>query len=103
MSISAVEYSSATAHRVTVDDTAICVELTDGRTITAPIAWYPRLSYATPQERQNWRFIGEGRGIHWPELDEDISVENLLLGKRSGESQPSFTRWLSQRAGNSPG
>ncbi len=83
---------------VRVTDDALVVDLSDGRTISVPLVWYPRLLHSTPQERQNWRLIGKGEGIHWPDLDEDISVENLLLGKPSGESQLSFKRWLEQRA-----
>jgi hypothetical protein len=63
-----------------------------------PLAWYPRLLHGTPEERGHWRLIGKGHGIHWPELDEDVSVENLLAGKASGESPASFKRWLEQRA-----
>jgi hypothetical protein len=75
----------------------LSVELTDGRTISVPIAWYPRLSHATQEERGDWRVIGNGVGIHWPRLDEDISVENLLAGQPSGESQASLKRWLETR------
>ena len=85
------------AARVEVNDDAICVELTDGRTISVPVSWYPRLSHGTTGERNNWRLIGSGRGIHWTDLDEDVSVENLLVGKPSAESQASFKRWLVQR------
>ncbi|MEI6651951.1 MAG: DUF2442 domain-containing protein [Chlorobiaceae bacterium] len=72
--------------------------MSDGRSIMVPLAWYPRLMHATESERKNWRLIGNGYGIHWEDLDEDISVEGLLLGKLSGESQTSFKRWLSGRA-----
>ncbi len=75
------------ATSVRVDDQQITVELTDGRTVSAPITWYPRLAHGTPAERSAWRLIAGGRGIHWTELDEDVSVENLLAGKPSGESQ----------------
>ena len=68
------------------------VTLTDDREISVPIEWYPRLAHATPEPRSNWRLIGDGEGIHWPDLDEDISVENLILGKSSGESQKSFKK-----------
>jgi len=71
--------------------------LNDGRSISAPLAWYPRRLHGTPEERDNWRLIGNAEGIHWPDLDEDISVENLLLGKPSGESQKSFKKWLQNR------
>lgn len=81
--------------RVTAD--TLSVELSDGRTITAPLAWFPRLLHGTAKERNHWRFIGRGEGIHWPDLDEDISVEGLVLGKPSGESQPSLARWLEKR------
>jgi hypothetical protein len=82
-----------------VSDDTLSVNLADGRTISVPVAWYPRLSHATPDEREHWRLIGGGRGIHWPDLDEDISVDNLLAGQPSGESQTSFKRWLDQRPG----
>lgn len=85
------------ALRVDVSDDTLCVELADGRTISVPLAWYPRLAHGTARERGNWRLIGRGEGIHWPELDEDVSVENLLTGKASGESQASFKRWLARR------
>ena len=85
--------------QVFVTDDALTVELTDGRTLSAPLAWYPRLAHGTPEERGHWRFIGGGEGIHWPDLDEDISVENLLAGKPSGESQRSLKRWLEMRRG----
>jgi hypothetical protein len=86
------------AQDVTVTKDALTVELLDGRSISAPLAWYPRLLHGTPEERSNWRLVGQGVGIHWPELDEDISVENLLAGRASGESQRSLKQWLSQRA-----
>jgi hypothetical protein len=86
------------AQNVVVTDDALSIELVDGRTISAPLAWYPRLLHAEPEERDNWRLIGQGEGIHWPDLDEDISVENVLLGRPSGESQRSFKRWLEKRA-----
>jgi hypothetical protein len=97
MSSSTVEASSALATAVDVTDDSITVELADGRTIAAPLAWYPRLVHATPTERKRWRLIGDGRGIHWPEVDEDISVENLLAGQPSAESQASFKKWLAGR------
>lgn len=84
-------------HAVVTEDT-LTVDLTDGRTISIPLAWFPRLLHGTPEERNHWRLIGKGEGIHWPGLDEDISVENLVLGKPSGESQVSFKCWLEQRA-----
>jgi hypothetical protein len=86
-----------TAQDVRITDDCLSADLTDGRTISVPLAWYPRLLHGTPEERSNWRFIGEGVGIHWPDLDEDISVENLLFGKPSGESASSLKRWLEAR------
>lgn len=74
------------------------VELADGRRVFGPLAWYPRLLHGAPRERTNWRLIGKGEGIHWPDLDEDISVKNLVLGHASGESQASLERWLAQRS-----
>jgi hypothetical protein len=82
---------------VVVTEEALVVDLVDGRTITVPLAWYPRLAHGSPTERSRWRFIGEGEGIHWPELDEDISVDGLLAGRRSGETQASLGRWLAHR------
>jgi hypothetical protein len=82
---------------VTASDEALTVDLADGRTITVPLAWFPRLAHGTAAERSNWRLIGDGVGIHWPDLDEDISVEILLAGRRSGETQESFRRWLHAR------
>ena len=88
------------AMSVEVTDDTLTAELSDGRTVSAPLSWYPRLIHATPEERGNWRLIGGGEGIHWPALDEDISVEMLLGGWPSGESQSSFKRWLeAKRAG----
>ena len=82
---------------VTVSDDSLTVELAEGRTIVVPLAWFPRLAHGTPAERANWRPIGGGAGIHWPDLDEDISVESLLAGRRSGETQTSLRRWLQAR------
>ncbi|MBI4785941.1 MAG: DUF2442 domain-containing protein [Chloroflexi bacterium] len=98
MSSLAIEIRTATVQRVRVTKDTLVVDLTDGRTISAPLAWYPRLVHGSPVERNNWRLIGGGVGIHWPNLDEDISVENLILGKPSGESQRSLKQWLEARA-----
>ena len=85
------------AQNVVVTDDALTVDLSDGPTISVPLAWYPRLLHSTPNERNNWRFIGGNDGIHWPDIDEDISIKNIILGKPSGESQKSFQRWLDER------
>lgn len=81
--------------RVTADE--LLVSLKDGRTILVPLAWFPRLLHGTAAERQNWELLGDGEGIHWPDLDEDISVEGLLLGLPSREGPRSLKRWLKQR------
>jgi hypothetical protein len=85
--------SSPAASRVEVTDEMLRVSLSDGREVAVPISWYPRLSHASPKHRRVWELVGAGHGIHWPELDEDISVENLLLGQPSGEGARSFSRW----------
>lgn len=83
--------------RAVITDDQLSVVLEDGRTIAVPLAWYPRLLHATPTERQRVQLAGAGYGLHWPELDEDISVEGLLLGKKSSESAASLARWLAAR------
>ena len=97
MSISRIEMDIPEALRIEITDDALVVELSDARIISVPLAWYPRLMRASAAERSHWRLIGGGEGIHWADLDEDISVENLLAGRRSGESQASFKRWLMSR------
>jgi len=85
------------ATNVVVTDDTLTVDLSDGRTISVPLAWYPRLAHGTAEERATWRLIGRGEGIHWPQLDEDISVEGMIAGKPSGESQASLARWIETR------
>ena len=85
------------AQDVVVTESTLTVDLDDGRTISVPLAWYPRLVHGTMEERNNWRITGAGWGIQWPDLDEDISVKGLLAGNPSGESQLSFERWLQGR------
>ncbi len=97
MTISAGEITFPAAESVRINDDTLSVELSDGRTLSVPLAWFPRLSHATRAERKHWRLIGRGQGIHWNDLDEDISVENLLAGRPSGESQASFKKWLDAR------
>ena len=84
---------------VSLDDDALATVLSDGRTISVPLAWYPRLLHGRPEERNDWRLIARGEGIHWPVLDEDICVESLIRGKPSSESATSLRRWLAQRGG----
>jgi Protein of unknown function (DUF2442) len=89
MSTFAAGIQAAKGKRVVVTNDALIVDLTDGRTVSVPLAWFPRLLHGTAEERNHWRLIGNGEGMHWPDLDEDVSVENLMFGKPSGESQPS--------------
>ncbi|MBI1901241.1 MAG: DUF2442 domain-containing protein [Planctomycetia bacterium] len=86
-----------TAVAIRVSRDTLSVDLADGRTISVPLAWYPKLAHGTRKERSRWRMIAKGSGIHWPDLDEDISVENLLAGKPSGESPRSLKNWLEKR------
>lgn len=97
MTTSPIDLKLAVAQNVTVTDDTLVVELVDGRTLSVPLAWYPRLAHGAPTERGTWELIGRGHGIHWPTLDEDISIEDLLAGRRSGESQSSLQRWLGAR------
>ena len=97
-----IDLQNISIEDVEVTEDTLTVELSDGRSLRVPIAWYPRLYYGTSLERENWRLIGQGVGIHWPELDEDLSVEGLLLGKKSMESQASLARWLEKRGTPQP-
>ncbi len=97
----AVELPFPNIENLTITEETLTVELSDGRTLSAPLAWFPRLLQASPKERLNWRLIGKGHGVHWEDLDEDISVEGLLIGRPSGESQTSFKKWLEERAAQS--
>lgn len=97
MSSSVVEIELPKAERVMVTKDTLSVDLSDGRTISVPLEWFPRLLHGSPSDRSDWRVIGKGEGIHWEKLDEDISVEGLLAGRSSGESQSSFERWLQAR------
>lgn len=102
MTTSAVERRVVLATAVTVSDDTLTVDLDDGRTLSVPLAWYPRLAHGNAIERGHWRLIGRGEGIHWPDLDEDISVDGLLAGQPSGESQRSLARWLAARGERGP-
>ncbi len=94
MHTSVIELHVPNAENITITEDTLTVDLSDGRTISVPLTWFPRLVQASPEERNNWRLIGQGQGIHWEDVDEDISVEGLLAGKPSGESQASFKKWL---------
>lgn len=91
-------YQRTSARHVEVTDNELVITLTDGQRIAAPLTWYPRLLHGSPAERNRCRLVARGEGIHWPDLDEDLSVEGVILGRSSGESQASFERWLSRRA-----
>ena len=97
MTTSSPATEAAAAKRVRVTDEALIVELQDGRSVSVPLKWYPRLAEGRPSERRQWELIGPGIGIHWPALDEDISVEAILLGLPSGESADSLQRWRASR------
>jgi len=90
-------FETLAIQQLAITDNALTVDLSDGRTLSVPLAWYPRLQHGSTEERNDYRFIAGGNGIHWNQLDEDISVKNLILGQPSGESQKSFQRWLNNR------
>ena len=90
----------AAAESVQFSDDSLTVHLDDGRALSIPLAWYPRLLHGSPEERERFELIGDGEGIHWPALDEDISVEGLLAGRRSAESDESLSKWLKKRKRN---
>ncbi len=97
MTTSASETVIPLATSVTASEDALSVELSDGRSISVPLAWFPRLLHGTSAERENCTLIARGEGIHWPDLDEDISVSSLLAGRPSDESPASLQRWLAAR------
>ncbi len=85
------------AVEVSVTENELVVRLEDGRTISTPLAWYPRLLHASAEERERFELIGRGTGIHWPELDEDLSVRGMLTGRPSQESAASLQKWKEGR------
>jgi hypothetical protein len=97
MSTSETQLREAMAQTVSLDDKALEVGLADGRLLVVPLTWFPRLACGTPIERSNWNLIGHGEGIHWPDLDEDISIESLLAGRQSAETPESLQRWHYER------
>jgi hypothetical protein len=90
MTTSSLDVEVALAKSVRVTARALVVELRDGRTVSVPLQWYPRLAHGSPRERERWELIGPGVGIHWPALDEDISVEGLLQGGLPGKAKHPF-------------
>jgi len=100
MITSAIEIITPKITDVFITEDTLKVELSDGRAISVPLVWYPRLLEATEEEAENWRLIGDGYGIHWEDIDEDISIMSLLSGKPSGESPESFKKWLNKRKAN---
>ena len=97
MNSSVIEIQEARASAVRLSDDSLTVDLVDGRTIIVPLVWYPRLWNGTTTERKNVEVIGDGAYLHWPDLDEDLTVAGLLAGRRSGESTESLKRWLKAR------
>ena len=87
------------AQKVVFAEDSFVVYLNDGRNISVPIIWFPRLLNGNKRERENYELIGDGEGIHWPDIDEDISVDGILDGRRSGENQKSLDKWLKKRSG----
>ena len=98
MTISLTELRVPMATSVSTTEDVLTVDLSDGRTISVPLTWYPRLFHGTPAERKKWRLIGGGEGINWPDLDEDLSVEGLIAGRPSVETARSLQRWHDRRA-----
>jgi hypothetical protein len=97
MSSSAVDAQEPRARSVKVDAEAISVDLVDGRTIIVPLIWYPRLWHGSAQERSHCELSGDGAYLHWPDLEEDLTVAGLLAGRRSGEGPESLKKWLEAR------
>lgn len=98
-----VEVEQVRAESVQINDDSLIIYLVDGRTLTVPLAWYPRLWYGTEAERQNFEVFGDGEYMHWPDLDEDLTVAGIVAGRHSGESPTSLNRWLEKRtASQSP-
>ncbi len=97
MNTLAIDTRQVRAEKVVVTEDSLTIDLTDGRTIVVRLMWYPRLWYGTPQERNHFETIGDNTIIHWPGLDEDLSISGILAGRRSGESPESLKKWLAQR------
>ena len=97
MSISASDILVPTATGISTTDDTLTVELADGRSMSVPLTWFPRLLHASAAERDKWQLIGRGSGIHWPMIEEDISIAGLIAGRPSAESAKSLNRWLAER------
>ena len=97
MSSSAIDIQEARAQAVRVNGEALEVDLVDGRTIIVPLVWFPRLWHGTPRERNHLEIFGDGAYIHWPDLDEDLTVAGLIAGRQSGETSQSLRQWLASR------
>jgi hypothetical protein len=97
MTTLAVEIAEVRTQDVHVDEERLVVDLTDGRTISAPLAWCPPLLHGNPEERASFETIGDGAYIRWPKLDDDLTVAGILAGRHSGESLESLQRWLASR------
>ena len=97
MSTFITKNETAVAKNVKVSKDTLAVDIDDGRTISVPLSWFPRLLHGSLHERSNWRLIGRGEGIHWPDLDEDLSIAGLLEGMPSTEIQELFQKWLKER------
>lgn len=102
MSSSQIDTADVTATSITVSEETLSANLADGRVITVPLTWYPRLLHATPDERVRWELHAAGRHIHWPDIDEDLSVDGLLSGRPSAESDASLQKWLDARRSQKP-
>lgn len=97
MSTSISENTEARVESIHFEKDVMVVKLIDGRVISTPLAWYPRLYHGSLEERENYRLLGNGFGIHWPDLEEDVSVSGLIIGRPSEESQESLAKWLASR------
>lgn len=102
MSSSQTDLDTPAATSISVTADALVATLTDGRAISVPLDWYPRLLHGTLAEREHWELFADGRHIHWPDLDEDLSVDGLLAGRPSQESRKSLMRWLEARQDGRP-
>lgn len=97
MSTFATEIHEARVQSVIIGEDSMVLDLMDGRSIGVPLTWYPRLWHGSREERAHFEIIGDGAYIHWPDLDEDLTVVGILAGRRSGESHESLKKWLASR------